>query len=256
MARRDDDTDVTREPHLNQAHGFTPDPTEPGEDDQPLPASDEALDEHLARHGVWDEPGLSPALSGAPPEQAVTYARWYQKQRQRTSLFKSWAIMTLLALLAGPAAVLGAFAGMQTGGWRVAAIVVIAPVTEELLKAVLPMYTTETRPYLIRSGWQILLCGLAGGLAFATIENLIYLNIYIPDPSASLALWRWTVCSAMHTVCAGIAAIGVWQVWRVVDATGQMPDLKRALPALAVAIVIHGGYNAFALMLSLSDYNF
>lgn len=233
---------------------FRPDPSEQSADEILARAREENQDEQRrVEHSVWDEPGLSAELAGEPsPEDLkLTFRNLLlaRRERYRTAAGRSWAITLLVALAAGPWAILGAFWGSaQLGGYGWLAIVVIAPVVEEAMKIGAALWVVEKRPWVFRSPLQILVCALAAGLVFASIENLIYLNIYIPDASPGLARWRWTVCVALHTTCSLVAGLGVVRVWR-----DTWANLHRANPGLCfgwwiAAVVLHGTYNGLALV--------
>jgi RsiW-degrading membrane proteinase PrsW (M82 family) len=207
-------------------------------------------------HSVWDEPGLSRELAGEPPPGTLTYETWLARGRGRTGWPASWAVTAVVALLAGPWAVLGALWGSGQSLFQILLIIVFGPVAEEVMKTAAVLYVIEKRPYWYRSPLQIALCALAGGLAFAAIENLMYLHVHIADPSPGLVYWRWTVCTGMHTACSFIAGLGLVRIWRDVWKRRARPNLTLGFPYLAAAILIHGSYNAFAMYLAMSDYQF
>lgn len=199
---------------------------------------------------VWEEPTTSGVLAGETPQDALTYARWLDARVAERDVGKSWAMTGLIALCAGPFAVMGAFWGAGQTMFSVLALVVFGPMIEEVVKLALPTYVVERKPYLFLSGAQILLCGGCAGLAFSVIENLIYLTIYVPNPSAALVLWRWTVCVALHVGCSMIGAIGLASVWRAGMAEKRRPDVARAARWVVLATVVHGTYNGLALVMS------
>jgi hypothetical protein len=202
-----------------------------------------------AFNSVWEEPALSPELASGPPPTELTYARWLDEQTARTSAHLRWLVAGLLALIAGPWAVIGAFWGSGQSVFSALVLVTIAPTVEELMKASAALYVAEKRPYLFGHPAQIVLCGVCAGLSFAAIENLIYLYIYIPHATPQLWVWRWTVCVALHTTCSGIASVGVWRVWRDAVLRRSLPRTSLASPWLTAAIILHGLYNAFALIM-------
>ena len=87
-----------------------------------------------------------------------------------------------------------------------------------------------------------------GGLAFATIENLVYLNIYFPEHSQSLVLWRWFVTLPLHVSLSFIVGFGINQRL-VASVKGQIPFLQGNRVFFAIPIVLHGMYNLFAYLL-------
>ncbi|MEC8556051.1 MAG: PrsW family glutamic-type intramembrane protease [Planctomycetota bacterium] len=236
------DPSVFEEPWMQPRDSLRPDLM-----DQPVVSS--PSDQDLAEMSVWDEPGRSKDLSGDTPENAVTWIRWYQEQVRRTTLEFTWAVTAAVAVLSGLAAVLGAL--FMTPNVFFAAVFA-APVTEEILKIALAIWVVEKRPWWFSSSSQILICGLAAGLAFAALENLLYLTVYIPDPSANIILWRWTICIGLHTGCSFIAALGVARVWNTFQAEQRRPQLSDGAFCFVLAMVLHGCYNLFAKLLQLS----
>ena len=209
-----------------------------------------------ADQSVWEEPGLSEALSGPMPANALTYRRWLAERIEKTGWERSLAISILMALAAGPWAILGALASeaYSSGAglaWGMGAILV-APLIEEIAKVALPLYAAERRPYWFKTRAQILLTAAAGGLAFAAIENLLYLNVFVPNPSDWLILWRWTVCVALHVGCSLLAGFGVCQIWIGAVRELRPPRLTDGSPYLVMAMVVHGLYNAAATILSMT----
>jgi hypothetical protein len=234
------DTPDVREIDVNQDVRF-----EPTYNPAPTPA---------VEHSVWDEPSVPRDLAGAAamdPAQ-LTYGRWLDEGRARWGLAKSWGLTLLIALAAGPWAVAGALfnSGQSFSGTLM--LVFFGPVTEELMKIAGVILVIEKWPYALRGSLQIILCCVAGGLAFAAIENLLYLHVYVDDPTPRLVLWRWTVCVALHTVCSFIAGLGAVRVWRRVWADRAPPRLALAFPFIVAATVTHGLYNATAYVLELS----
>lgn len=202
---------------------------------------------------VWDEPSLAPELAGPPPEGAATYANRLLAAKSRTPRYRTWLVTGAVALAAGPWAVLGAFLGAQGADSAVLVVVVVAPLTEEVLKVSAPLLVVEIWPHLFSCASQILLASVASGFVFAAIENVIYLYVYIPQPSEELIRWRWTVCVAVHVVCSLVAGVGVAKVWRGVWARLSRPRLESAFAYIAAAAIAHGAYNAFATVRAVLD---
>lgn len=238
------DPSVFEEPHLRGGRSSI-DPSEA-----------RAETDERAERSVWDEPGLSPELAGPPAEGDVTYARWLEGRARETTLPASWLVTLGVALAAGPWAVIGAFLGGGESIPGVFAMVVFGPVLEEVAKVAVMLYVVEKRPFVFRSAAQIAVCALAGGAVFAVIENVVYLNVYIPQPSAGVVRWRWTVCVAMHVGCSFVAGLGLVRIWRDVWERKARARTTLGYPYLVAAAAIHGTYNAFALVLQAADYGF
>ncbi len=258
MSDPSNDPSINNEPHMR---------------DQPPhhDPSEEIAEQHLARdhehddpeeqaveRSVWDELSTSPELTGDTPHDALTYQKWLVKHHRQTTVLRSWAITIAVTLLAGIWAVLGSlWSGMQTTfTFGLLATVVFGPVAEEVMKIAAALYIVEKRPYLFRSPLQIVICVLASAVVFATIENVIYLNIYDSTPSSTMVYWRWTVCVALHVGCSLIAGLGLVRIWADMWKHCRRPTMSLGFPFLVTAILVHGAYNAFVTVLSLAGFDF
>lgn len=248
------DPSIAHEPHLLAAS-----PVQQGEvarlaaeaehrADLKLAVDADLSDADQVEHTVWDEPALSGKLAGGAPDGQLTYARWLADKIGKTSAADTWRTTTLVALAAGPWGVLGALISQVSGGGLalggVLAAIVLAPVTEEITKLAAALWVVEKQPYRFKSAGQIMLCAAAGGLAFAAIENVIYLAVYNPGGGPSYAAWRWVVCTALHVTCSLVAGLGLVEVWRGAITAERRPDLTAGTPWFAGAMVLHGLYNA------------
>ncbi len=249
---------MTREPHLR---GITPE-ADPSEQRAARVLAGETPDrQSTVEQSVWEEPGRSRELSRRPAD-AVSRVQWLQGRRQRVSAARSWAVTLGVALAAAPFSITGLLLGGGATAFSIMAIVVFGPLAEEMMKVALPLYVAERRPYLFRGKAQIALCGLLSGLAFASVENLLYLEVYIPDPSPLLVQWRWTVCVALHTGCTLINCLGVMRIWQAAwePPAGGAPRVGNVVglgyPYAVAAAVIHGAYNGLMVLLSMSQFRF
>lgn len=209
-----------------------------------------------AENSVWDEPGLSKELAGDVPQDAITWFAWYQDQVIRTSAAKSWLVTAAIAFVSGICAIGGALILQPSLQGSFVLAVIAAPITEEIMKIALAIWVVEKCPWLFKSSVQILVCGLAAGLAFAAIENLVYLHIYIDDPPASLVRWRWTICVLLHTGCSVIASLGVVKIWQQFQIHKRLPALVDGATWLTVAMCVHGAYNLSAIVMEGLDVQF
>ncbi|MBK7405437.1 MAG: PrsW family intramembrane metalloprotease [Phycisphaerales bacterium] len=252
--RRDRDPSVFAEPQMPGAGEARPDPSERAADRAPIGAELDSPAEEAAR-SVFDEPAFDASLAGGVGAGACTYRVWLEDRRAETSRFESGYWTVLIALTGGPLAVVGTFVSTLYGGGSVfalLAVAVIGPSIEEVMKAVALMMVVEKRPYLFRSPSQIVLAGACSGLVFSIIENLLYTFVYIDHPSARIIAWRWTVCTALHTVCTTITSIGLARCWSQGMREGRKPDLERGAAYLIAAVVIHGAYNAIMSGLAMT----
>ncbi|MCC5874959.1 MAG: PrsW family intramembrane metalloprotease [Candidatus Sumerlaeia bacterium] len=239
---------LENEPQYQQGPHL-PDPTEARTDKRfSGRTSPHSSDNAAAGESVWDEPTFDPGLSGAVPEDAVTWERHLRAKQAATTAEQSLLTTLGVALAAAPFAVIGAFYYGHATAFAVVAAVFFAPLLEEVLKVTVCAWVVEARPWLFKHGSQIILCGLAAGFFFGVIENLLYLNVYIPNPSTELIIWRWTVCTALHMTCSCLAAIGLYKVWKKSVRTGTRVPLTAAAPWMLVAIILHAAYNALAIL--------
>lgn len=243
------DPSIHHEPHL-QEQNFTADESEAKAADAIQRAADkEHIDEQVS-HSVWDEPALSTTLNAGEPKDALSYANWLRQRRQDTSVGKSWLVTLAVVLAAGPWSIVGTFiTGFGSGAISIIAITLVGPLTEEVMKTAAALWVVEKRPFLFTSRLQIMCCVMAAGLCFAVIENLLYLNVYISDPSRELVIWRWTVCVALHVGCTSISGLGLARIWKTTTNNLTPPQLSLGAPFLIAAVIIHSSYNTFAVIL-------
>lgn len=260
MKKPSHDPSVSHEPHLQGSDFETDDSEKKVQRKQSSSARSNRSEDEQIEHTVWDEPGLSKELVGETPVGELTYRSWLKKRHEQTSESTTWLATIGVALLAGPWAILGAFLNpFISGGYTAAgigAVVLFGPVVEEMLKAGTALIMIEKRPFLFRSPVQIFLCVLAGAAVFAVIENVLYLYVYVPDPPEGLIQWRWSICILLHMGCTLIAGMGLHRMWKDLWRRRGRPRLSIAFPYLVVAMVVHGGYNTFAVILNFMDFHF
>lgn len=242
MKERGRDPSIESEPQFAQQH-FEADQTELQAERVLRFEAQRDSSADAVEHTVWDEPVLSGELAGQATADQLTYARWLAKKQAETSWRTTWLVTLAVALVAGPWGVLGALMAGGDSATGLTLVVLIGPITEEVMKVAAPLWVVEKKPYLFKSVGQILLCGAAGGAAFGFIENLMYLYVYIPEHSAKLAAWRWSVCMGLHMNCSFVAGVGVARIWYNAVRERHRPQLWLGLPWLFIAMVAHGAYN-------------
>ncbi len=84
-----------------------------------------------------------------------------------------------------------------------------APIFEETLKPCGLYLMLAKWPRVLRNRWYTAFLAALAGITFAVIENLVYLNIYIEDPSTQIIIWRYTACVGMHTLSCVIFSLGI-----------------------------------------------
>lgn len=255
MARKPDhDPSVFREPHMPG----TPLDLASGDrlDEEPVRAGPDGVAD--AESSARDEPSLAWRADGM--KDIAGYADHLAERERETSSATRALVFAGLVVVAGPAAILCALwssLGLG-GGLGYMAVTVTGPVVEEMAKVAVVLWLVERRPWLLGASglWPgtaaIIATGLAGGILFGAIENAIYLTVYFPDSGEELALWRWAVTMPMHALCSTVAAVGVARAWRRVMSARVPARISDAFPWIVAAILIHGFYNAFAVLLSVT----
>ncbi len=183
----------------------------------------------------------------------------YLRERIENTTTGDYLLALLFALLSGGVlSVIGTFVGQGLFGKGVGLTVlaVTGPLFEELMKVMVVLMLIELRPYLFRHAAGIWVAALGSAATFAVLENLLYLGVYIPDPSPGLILWRWTVCSALHIGCTAITTIGLVRMWRRSIDRLEPPSPAVVYPFMVAAIVVHGLYNAVAVFAELAGVSF
>ncbi len=260
----DDPHGIEHEPHLSPGP-FSGDPT--AADPSEAKASElfrrelaKSTEADAVEHTVWSEPALAAELAGNPDEHQLTYRGWLTKNIAETTWSQSLVAMFLVALAAGPWAVLGAFyVGSYSGNlsgnlFSILMFTVFGPVAEEVAKVAAALWVVEKRPYLFRSLWQVFLCAACGGLAFAAIENLLYIYVYVPKHTAEFVHFRWTVCVFLHVSCSLVAGVGLARIWDNAIRNLHPPRLAMGVPWFVIAMVGHGLYNLTVTVASAAGW--
>jgi RsiW-degrading membrane proteinase PrsW (M82 family) len=123
----------------------------------------------------------------------------------------------------------------------------VAPLTEELLKAVIIVALMR----LHRIGFLVdaAIFGFAVGTGFALVENLYYLHA---NPGAGMGIWivRGFGTAIMHGgTTALFAVMGLARLEKA-----QSPGLADYLPGFALAAVLHSAFNHFFLSPIVSTF--
>jgi len=209
----------------------------------------------LPTHHPCPECGHKELYRPAPPD-AASYQGWLRTRAKQTSLLRGWVGAVLAAILGGPWAIGAALTWGHpvitgAGGGMIVLATVFGPTMEEMMKLAAGACLVEVKPYLFRKKEQLQVATIGAALLFAVIENIIYLNVYIPNPSVELVIYRWTVCVAMHTGCTFVAAHGLVSVWERAVTELRPPQLSQGFRWLVIAIVLHGCYNAATLVVGM-----
>ncbi|MCR5751177.1 MAG: PrsW family intramembrane metalloprotease [Kiritimatiellae bacterium] len=219
---------------------------------------------------IYDEPALA---GTANPDDAASVELWNEEaladtnaakadsERHSQRLRELWSnppqsagrrLAALVPAASGAFAVICTLA-KGTIGLGLLAVAVGAPVIEEMAKVVLPLMLLEKRPWLYRGVSSIFTACIVSALVFASIENLLYITVYIPekDLTGALIKYRLVVCTSLHVACTAISAYGLAAAWRRAKDRCSEFDMAAATPYLATAMAIHGVYNAIAALLTV-----
>ncbi len=101
-------------------------------------------------------------------------------------------------------------------------------------------------PHLLRSRLYTAFLSALGGLSFAVIENLVYLNIYFPEHTQSMVVARFALALPMHMLGSFIVGFGINQRLAA-SVKGEVPLLSGNWKFFITAMVIHGLYNISAV---------
>jgi len=114
--------------------------------------------------------------------------------------FKWRVFAFLIAAGGGVLGVLGAIIQELSQGFLLVAFVA-APMIEEVMKPSGVYLLLARWPKVLTSRIYTALLAAVGGLSFAVIENIIYLQFYFPEHTQTLVVFRYSACLTMHVVC-------------------------------------------------------
>lgn len=198
-----------------------------------------------------DENGIGgePALSARPEAEAADrrYRLWVLRQWKQGG--QSLGPIVGIGLASGFIAVVCALLKDCVGIGSLA-VVIGAPVAEEVSKVICPLMVLEKRPWIFPSrGLIVALCALSG-LVFASVENVLYFTCYIPQEALTegVVAWRLSVCTLMHVAATTVAGWGLAREWRRAAACAGRFGVSHTLPWLFAAMLLHGAYNLCALL--------
>jgi len=168
-------------------------------------------------------------------------------QRPQPGSLAGHSLALSLALVGGVLGVIGAFFQEVRGGGLLIAFAG-APMIEEVLKPAGVYILLIRWPHLLPS--QLYNAGLAAisGLSFGIIESAIYVNVYFPEHSSQLVVYRFTVPLLMHTMTSFIVGFGINQRL-LASVRGEIPLLAGNRRFFITGIVLHALFNITATVL-------
>ena len=115
------------------------------------------------------------------------------------------------------------------------------------------LWIIEKRPFRFTSRMQIAICAIAGGLAFAVIENLLYQLRPEVRENPDIMQWRWTVCVALHVTCCLISSLGLMRTWNLSMTRKEKPNMATSAVFIMAAAILHGLYNLGCILFELKE---
>lgn len=224
----------------------------------PAPGTPDAPGSFCARCGYDLRGSAHTACPECGFDPAQGYGAYLLDRIESTTAGYRLAALLFALAIGGVLSVLGALAGqlLMGFGFGLTVLAVTGPLYEELMKVMVVLMMIELRPYLFRHSAAIWAATLGSAAVFATLENLIYLNVYIPDPTPGMILWRWSACSALHVGCTAITTVGLVRMWRTSVTELRPPSIAAVYPFLVAAIIVHGLYNATVVFAQLAGLSF
>jgi len=173
----------------------------------------------------------------APPARAPAY---------------QYVLTVLLALIGGLLGIIGAiFQETQTTLTYVLLPFIGAPIIEEALKPSGIYLSLLWWPRALRSQLFTAILSALSGLIFGIIESLVYVTVYVDDPSDEFIAYRFSVTLGLHAVASYLVGLGINQ--QILDWAAGRSKLPRASRNFYIAaVVLHGAYNTIAVIFSLS----
>ena len=123
-----------------------------------------------------------------------------------------------------------------------------APIIEEGVKPIGVYILLMRWPHLLRG--QLYTAALAGlaGLVFGVLESLVYVKLYVPDPSDAFVTYRFTVPLAVHALASFTVGLGINKgvlAWAKGEAA--LPKASRNL--FIAAVTLHAVFNITGFVL-------
>ena len=158
-----------------------------------------------------------------------------------------WRILAfLIAALGGVLGVLGAIIQELSQGFLLIAFVA-APMIEEVMKPSGVYILLARWPKVLTSRIYTALLAAVGGLSFAVVENIIYLQFYFPEHTQTLVVFRYSACLTMHVVCSFILGFGINQKL-LASVRGEIPLLQGNKKFFVIPMIIHSLFNIMAVL--------
>ena len=160
--------------------------------------------------------------------------------------FKWRVFAFLIAAGGGVLGVLGAVIQEWSYGSLLVAFVA-APMIEEVMKPSGVYLLLVRWPQVLTSRIYTALLAAVGGLSFAIIENIVYLQFYFPEHTQTLVVFRYSACLTTHVVCSFILGFGINQKL-LASVRGEIPLLKGNKKFFFIPMIIHSLFNIMVML--------
>ena len=124
---------------------------------------------------------------------------------------------------------------------------VAAPMIEEVMKPSGVYLLLVRWPQVLTSRIYTAFLAALGGLSFAVVENILYLQIYFPEHTQTLVVFRYSACLTMHVVCSFILGFGINQKL-LASVRGEIPLLKGNKKFFFIPMILHSLFNITAVL--------
>ena len=163
----------------------------------------------------------------------------------------NWRVVAfLIAIGGGVLGILGAIIQELSQG-ALLVVFVAAPMIEEVMKPSGVYILLVKWPQVLTSRIYTAFLATLGGLSFAVVENIIYLQVYFPEHTQNLVVFRYSACLSMHTVCSFILGFGINQKL-LASVRGEIPLLSGNKKFFFIPMIIHSLFNIMAVLVESS----
>ncbi|MGH8631010.1 MAG: PrsW family glutamic-type intramembrane protease [Burkholderiales bacterium] len=183
------------------------------------------------------------------PQTVALYAAEVPPQKARAY---QYVLVTLLALFGGVLGIIGAAVQeLQATPLFILLLFIGAPIIEEALKPSGVYIALIRWPQALRSQLFTAVLTALSGLVFGIIESIVYVTVYVDDPSEAFVAYRFSVTLVLHAGASFLVGLGI--NYRVIDwAQGRAPLAKSSRNYYIAACVLHGAYNTIAFALAIA----
>jgi RsiW-degrading membrane proteinase PrsW (M82 family) len=139
---------------------------------------------------------------------------------------------------------------MQPGA--ILGFLIAAPMIEESLKPCGVYLLLAKWPQALPNRYYTASLAALSGLSFGLVENQIYLRLYYPDHSHEMAIFRYTVCLALHMSASFIFGLGINKKL-IAAVNGEIPLFSANKRFFITAMSLHAVYNLTVLIIAFAS---